>query len=73
MGVAAFTREQTTIQDLTLHDRGKLTADLQGGFQLQEDGLAQEDFTGLEAKATDFPFGQLDVLPWPGSFDWGTH
>lgn len=50
--------------------RVKLTADLQGSFQLQKDGLAQEDFTGLEAEATDLTFCQLHVLPGPGSFHW---
>lgn len=48
----------------------KLTADFQGSFQLQKDGLAQEDFTGLEAEATDLTFRQLHVLPGPGSFHW---
>lgn len=48
-----------------------LTTDFQGSFQLQEDGLAQEDFAGLQAKATDLTFRQLHVLPWPRSFHWG--
>lgn len=48
----------------------KLTTDFQGSFQLQQDRLAQEDFTGLQAKATNLPFCQLHVLPWPRSFHW---
>lgn len=55
---------------LISHNKAKLTTDFQGSFQLQEDGLAQEDFTGLQAEATNLTFCQLHVLPWPGSFHW---
>lgn len=50
-------------------DQSGLTADLQRGLQLQEDGLAQEDLPGLEAEASDLPLRQLDVLPRPGTFN----
>lgn len=50
--------------------QSKLTTDFQGSFQLQKDRLAQEDFTGLQAKATNLTFCQLHILPWPRSFHW---
>lgn len=62
--------EQQT-QRLIQHNKLKLTADFQGSLELQKNGLAQEDFTGLQAKATDLTFCQLHVLPRPGSFHWG--
>lgn len=53
-------------------DLWTLTADLQRGLQLQEDGLAQEDLPGLQAQASDLALRQLDVLPRPGTFNYET-
>lgn len=46
-----------------------LTADLERRLQLQQDGLAEEDFAGFEAEATDLVLCQLDVLAWSGALD----
>lgn len=42
----------------------KLTTDFQGSLKLKQDWLAQEDFTRLQAKATDLVFCKLNILPW---------
>ena len=38
------------------------THDLQGGFQLQQDRLADEDFSGLQAQASNFCFCEIHIL-----------
>lgn len=39
-----------------------LTADLQRRFQLQEDGLAEEDLAGFQTQSTDLVLLQLNVF-----------
>lgn len=42
-----------------------LTADLEGGLQLQKNGLAQEYLPGFEAQTTDLVLCQLYILSRP--------
>lgn len=51
----------------------KHTTDLERCFQLQQDGLAEENFPRFETEATDFALCQLYVLSWPGAFNWKTN
>lgn len=39
-----------------------LTTNLEGGLQLQQDGLAEEDLPGLQAQSTDLILLQLHIL-----------
>jgi hypothetical protein len=41
-----------------------ITADLNRSFQLEQDGLRNEDFPSLGAKVTDLGLEQLDLLAW---------
>lgn len=47
-----------------------LTTDLQGGLQLQQDGLAEEDLPGFDAKPPDLRLCHLDNLPRATSPHW---
>lgn len=40
----------------------RLTTDLEGSLQLQQNGLAEEDFPGFQTQSADFVFLELDVL-----------
>lgn len=46
-----------------------LTANFERCFQLQQDGLAEEDFSRFQTQTTDFVLCQLHVLSRPGSTD----
>jgi len=41
-----------------------VTANLQGGLQLQQNGLRDENLTGLHAKTTDLSLSKLNLLAW---------
>jgi hypothetical protein len=41
-----------------------ITADLDRGLELEEDGLGDEDLAGLGAKITDLGLEELDLLAW---------
>jgi len=47
-----------------------LTTDLQGRFQLQQDGLAEEDFPGFDAEAPHLRLGHLHDFPRAASSYW---
>lgn len=52
------------------HMYNALTTDLQGGLQLQQDGLAQEDLPGFDAEAAHLRLGHLHYLPRATSPYW---
>jgi hypothetical protein len=41
-----------------------ITADLDRGLELEEDGLGDEDLAGLGAEITDLGLEELDLLAW---------
>ena len=45
-----------------MHTNISLTTNLEGGLQLQQDGLAEEDLPGLQAQSTDLILLQLHIL-----------
>ena len=46
------------------------TADLEGGLELEQDGLAEEDLARLIAERPDFGFGHRHILHGLGAFAW---
>lgn len=42
----------------------RLTTDLDGSFEFEEDGLVDEDFSRLGAQELDLVLLQLDLFPW---------
>lgn len=48
----------------------RLTTDLEGGLQLQKNGLAQENLSGFEAQTTDLVLCQLYILARPRALHW---
>ena len=59
--------ESTLVYSRTGLQYGELTANFEGRFQLEQDGLLQEDLARLQTEPPNLGFGHLYRLPGAGT------